>query len=177
MHRRHFLQLASGTAVASLRASTPDYEKPLFNLHQHSKSPIKVRVVELLKVEKNLIVRATSTDGVKGYSVAKDPIEDYAPILTRRVAPFFAGKDVRDLETLIDEVYIKNYKLAGQPFWLPVGAVEQALFDLFGKTVNKPVGELLGGVKRKEIPVYLSGSGRRKWKFIARRWRSPARTP
>ena len=31
---------------------------------------------------------------------------------------------------------------------------------MFGKTVNKPIGELLGGVLRKEIPVYLSGSGR-----------------
>ena len=156
MHRRHFLQLAA----VSLGASTPDYEKPLFNLHRHSTSPIKIRSIELLKVEKNYIVRATSTDGAKGYSVGKDPIEDYTTILTRRVAPFFVGKDVRDLETLIDEVYIKNYKLAGQPFWLPVGTVEQALFDLFGKTVKKSVGELLGGAKRKEIPVYLSGSGR-----------------
>jgi L-alanine-DL-glutamate epimerase-like enolase superfamily enzyme len=29
-----------------------------------------------------------------------------------------------------------------------------------GKSLRKPVGELLGGVLRKEIPVYLSGSGR-----------------
>src|SRR5258708_30923297 len=29
-----------------------------------------------------------------------------------------------------------------------------------GKTVKKPAGELLGGILRKEIAVYLSGSGR-----------------
>ena len=159
MHRRQFLQLAAASAV--LKASTPEYEKPLFDLHRHSKAPIRVRSIDLLKIEKNFIVRATSTDGVKGYAVGKDPIEDYTTILTRRVAPFFIGKDVRDLETLIDEVYVKNYKLAGQPFWLPVGTVEEALFDLFGKTVHKPVGALLGAANpRKEIPIYLSGSGR-----------------
>jgi L-alanine-DL-glutamate epimerase-like enolase superfamily enzyme len=158
MQRRHFLKLAA--AAASLRASAPEYEKPLFDLHRHSKTPIRIRSIELLQAGKNYIVRATSVDGVKGYSVGKDPIEDYTPILTRRVAPFFVGKDVRDLETLIDEIYIKNYKLAGQPFWLPVGTVEQALFDLFGKTVNKSVGDLLGGARRKEVPIYLSGSGR-----------------
>jgi L-alanine-DL-glutamate epimerase-like enolase superfamily enzyme len=38
--------------------------------------------------------------------------------------------------------------------------VEQSLFDLLGRTARKPAGELMGGVLRKEIPVYLSGSGR-----------------
>ena len=38
--------------------------------------------------------------------------------------------------------------------------VEQSLLDLMGKTAHKSVAELMGGVLRKEIPVYLSGSGR-----------------
>src|SRR5580704_17232993 len=38
--------------------------------------------------------------------------------------------------------------------------VEQSLFDLMGKALKKPAGELMGGILRKEIPVYLSGSGR-----------------
>jgi L-alanine-DL-glutamate epimerase-like enolase superfamily enzyme len=70
------------------------------------------------------------------------------------------GKDARDLETLIDGVYVRNYKLAGQPFWLPVSAVEQSLFDLLGRVAKKPFAELMGGIQRREIPVYLSGSGR-----------------
>src|SRR6185436_14675440 len=78
----------------------------------------------------------------------------------KRVIPFFIGKDARDLESLIDGVYIENYKMAGQAFWCPVAYVEQSLFDLLGKVAKKPVGELLGGVIREEIPVYMSGSGR-----------------
>jgi len=87
-------------------------------------------------------------------------MEDFVPILHRRVIPHFLGKDARDLESLVDQVYIANYKLSGQAFWCPVAYVEQSLFDLLGRTAQKQAAELMGGVLRKEIPVYLSGSGR-----------------
>lgn len=134
-----------------------DYEAPLFDLHKFSTTPIKIKSIELLRAGEHYFVRSTSTDGAVGISKTKR-IEDYVLIFIRRVAPFFIGKDIRDLETLIDGIYRENYKMAGQGFWLPVASAEQSLFDLFGKTVNKPVGELLGGVRRREIPVYLSGS-------------------
>jgi L-alanine-DL-glutamate epimerase-like enolase superfamily enzyme len=50
--------------------------------------------------------------------------------------------------------------MAGQAFWCPVAYVEQSLFDLLGKVAGKPAGELMGGVIRRAIPVYLSGSVR-----------------
>ena len=59
-----------------------------------------------------------------------------------------------------DEVYRANYKLASIPFWCCVAYIEQSLLDMLGKIAAKPVGALLGGVVRTEIPVYLSGSDR-----------------
>jgi len=166
MTRRIFVSLAGAAALpaADYHSSTepgvtPEFERPLFDLHRHSKTPIRIRSVELLKAGKVFFTRVTSTDGVVGIARTKQ-IEDYVPILLHKVAPFFTGKDVRDMERLVDEIYHANYKMAGQPFWAPVAYVEQAAFDMFGKTVGKPVGELLGGVKRKQIPVYLSGSVR-----------------
>ena len=157
MNRRAFLSLP---AALALRASTPEYEKPLFNLRAVSSTPVKIKSIEVLQNGSNYFVRSTSDDGAVGTVVAKDPIQDFLPILTRRVIPFFIGKDARDLETLADGVYMQNYKLAGQAFWLPVGAVEQSLFDLLGRVAKKPVAELLGGMKKREIAVYLSGSAR-----------------
>jgi L-alanine-DL-glutamate epimerase-like enolase superfamily enzyme len=163
--RRDFLA-ASAFAAAGAAAETdpartaPDYEKPLFNLRAVSSSPVKIKSIETLRNGKTYFIRSTSTDGAVGISSCKGQIDDYLPILQRRVIPFFTGKDARDLETLIDQIYIQNYKMAGQPFWVPVGAVEHSLFDLLGKTANKPVAELLGGIRKKEVPVYLSGSGR-----------------
>jgi L-alanine-DL-glutamate epimerase-like enolase superfamily enzyme len=161
MDRRAFLTASTAAAVAGLmRASVPGYEKPLFELHKASSTPVRIKSIEVLQNGSNYFVRSTSSDGVSGIALAKDPIQDYLPILMRRVIPFFVEKDARDLETLVDDVYVKNYKLAGQAFWLPVASVEQSLFDLLGRVAKKPAAELMGGLKRKEIPVYLSGSGR-----------------
>src|SRR4029077_3267500 len=100
-----------------------------------------------------------STDGAVGLIGTKQ-VEDFIPIFTNLVAPHFIGKDVRDLESLVDSVYVANYKIAGLPFWCPVAYCEQSLLDMLGKVAGKPVGALLGGVIHKEIPVYLSGSAR-----------------
>jgi L-alanine-DL-glutamate epimerase-like enolase superfamily enzyme len=164
MNRRQFL---AGSASAALLAnaapqtesSAPDYQKPVFNLHKIVKTPVKIASIDLLKAGKSYFVRTRSTDGAEGVIMTKD-MEDFISILQRRVIPHFLGKDARDAETLVDAAYIANYKLSGQALWCPVAYVEQSLFDLMGKSVKKPAGELMGGILRKEIPVYLSGSGR-----------------
>jgi L-alanine-DL-glutamate epimerase-like enolase superfamily enzyme len=79
-------------------------------------------------------------------------------MLKERILPFFAGRDARDLETLVDEIYVYkwNYKYAGSAFWTTVAWVEAALFDLLGKATGKPVCDLLGGRRRDQVPVYVS---------------------
>lgn len=159
MNRRKFLQSLSAAAV--LPSEILEYKKPVLNLHKFSSSPVKIESIDLLQAHNLYFLRTRSTDGAEGLIQTKD-IVDYIPILAHRVRKHFLGKDARDLEHLIDEVYAanSNYKLAGQEFWCPVAYVEQSLLDLMGKSWKKPAGELLGGILRKEIPVYLSGSGR-----------------
>ncbi|MDX1984740.1 MAG: mandelate racemase/muconate lactonizing enzyme family protein [Bryobacteraceae bacterium] len=166
MRRRDLIFFpAAGVAARAMAAeadyprSVPAYEEPLFQLHTQFKAPVKIAAVEYLRNGKNTFVRVVSADGVKGVVRTKD-VDDFVPILLRRVAPAFVGRDARDLERIVDDVYIKHYKLAGQPFWSPVAAVEHAVWDLLGRTANKPVASLLGGIVRRQIPVYLSGSGR-----------------
>src|SRR3954471_21191466 len=167
MNRRTFLSsLPAGAGAALLldaaddrNEAIPEYQKPVFELRKHVGSPVKIASIELLQVGKSYFLRIRSTDGVEGVVLTKD-MEDFIPILQRRVIPRFLGKDARDVESLVDEVYIANYKLSGQAFWCPVAYVEQCLFDLMGKTVKKMAAELMGGVLKKEVPVYLSGSGR-----------------
>jgi len=165
MNRRNFLAASAAAALAGVGraadepSALPEYQKPVFDLHRASNSPIKIASIDLLQSGRNFFVRTRSTDGAEGVVLTKD-MEDFIPILLRRVIPHFIGKDARDLEDLVDEVYIANYKLSGQAFWCPVAYVEQSTFDLMGKTLHKPAGALMGGVLRKEIPVYLSGSGR-----------------
>lgn len=144
-----------------MAAEISEYQKPVFNLPRFFSAPLIISSIELLQARNQFFLRTRTKDGGEGIIQAKN-IEDYVPILKNRVKPFFLGKDARNLEHLVDEVYVvnSNYKLAGQAFWCPVAYVEQSLFDLMGKALRKPAGELMGGVLRKEIPVYLSGSAR-----------------
>jgi L-alanine-DL-glutamate epimerase-like enolase superfamily enzyme len=70
-------------------------------------------------------------------------------MLQERILPFFAGRDARDLETMIDAIYVYkwNYKYAGSAFWMPVAWAEAAVLDLLGKATGKSIGDLLGGRK------------------------------
>ena len=59
-------------------------------------------------------------------------------MLHRRVIPRFVGKDARDLESLVDDVYIANYKLSGQALWCPVAYVEQSLWICLARPRASP---------------------------------------
>jgi len=126
------------------------------------KTPVKIASVELLRGGGGFFVRARSTDGAVGLAMTNSRADYFYPILQKLVAPYFVGKDARKLESLIDGVYVhrSNYKLSGLALWCCVGWVEMSLLDMLGKMSGKPVGELLGGVVRKSIPIYLA-SGRR----------------
>jgi L-alanine-DL-glutamate epimerase-like enolase superfamily enzyme len=171
MNRRNFVRTSAGAALLAASSAsaaagdadtdnaTQDWQQPVFDLHKKIGSPVKIASIDLLQSGKQFFLRTRSTDGAEGLILTKD-MEDFIPILQRRVIPAFLNKDARDIETLVDDVYIANYKLSGQAFWCPVAYVEQSLLDLMGKTVHKSAAELMGGILRKEIPVYLSGSGR-----------------
>lgn len=125
--------------------------------------PVTIASVELLKAGEQFLVRVRSRDGAEGLAVAHpDVIETTWPILTRRVAPYFVGKDARDLEALVDGVYLasSNYKWQGLPFWVPVASVEFAVLDLLGQVARQPLGALLGGVRQREIAVYRASGNR-----------------
>ena len=126
-------------------------------------SPVTIASIELLKAGDQYLVRARSQDGAVGLAAGHpDVLETTWPILTRRVAPFFVGKDARDLDALIDGVYLanSNYKWQGLPFWVPVASVEFAILDLLGQVARKPLGDLLGGVRRRDIAVYRASGNR-----------------
>lgn len=171
INRRGFLAAAGAAALlgearrspgapAEAETWTPEYERPVFDLHRFCKTPVRIESLELLRTGRHYFVRSRSTDGAVGVARTKQ-VRHFIPILLELVIPHFLGEDARDLEALVDGAYTANYKMAGQALCCPIAYVEQSLFDLLGKEAGKPAGELMGGVGRTEIPVYLSGSGRR----------------
>ena len=134
----------------------PVLRKELFS------TPVKIQSLDLLRSGPYWVVRARSTDGATGYAAAHSAMNVTHPIFRERVKPSFLGKDARDIDKLLDEVYVasSNYKWQGLAFWVPVAAAEIAILDLLGQVAKKPLGELVGKVVRTEIPVYRASERR-----------------
>ncbi len=126
-------------------------------------SPVIIDSIRLLKKDKEYFVHIRSKDGAEGVSLPNPPRPEYlTPILNKLVIPFFIGKDARDLDNLLWELYRwhDNYKLYGLALWSPQAWVEFAILDMLGRIVKKPMGALLGDIVRTEVPFYVA-SGRR----------------
>ena len=153
---------AAATAPSAPRNVSPlirEFEQPMFDLPGQFKEPVIVESIEMLKNGSNFFVQTRAKNGGTGITGTKQ-VEDFLPMFEHLVAPYVIGRDARDLETIVDDLYRQNYKLASIPYWCCIAYIEQSLLDLLGKIANKPVGALLGGVIRSEIPIYLSGSDR-----------------
>ncbi len=177
MNRREFLGSTAGAigAIAGRNSATAETRvdikleelnaaaaRPVLQVPE-LKDPIKIASVELLRNGKSFLVRARSSDGAEGLIAANDDrLTVLYPILLRHVIPFFIGKDARKLDSLVDEVYRhdSNYKMQGLALWVCVASVEFALLDMLGKMTDKSVGNLLGGLVRRDVAVYRASGNR-----------------
>jgi L-alanine-DL-glutamate epimerase-like enolase superfamily enzyme len=153
---------APGAQIAQQEKIAQAGDKPVLRKELWP-DPVPIASVELLKGGSEFLVRVRSKDGVTGLAAGHPGVlQTTWPILTRRVAPFFIGKDARDLEALIDGVYVSssNYKWQGLPFWVPVASVELAVLDLLGQVARKPLGALFGEVTRRDVAVYRASGNR-----------------
>jgi len=126
-------------------------------------TPVIIDSIRLLKKGQDHFVHVRSKDGAEGVSLPQSGRpETLAPILKELVMPFFAGKDARGLEDHLWDLYRwkSNYKMYGIALWSPQTWVECAILDMLGRIARKPIGALIGEVRRKEIPIYVA-SGRR----------------
>ena len=181
LNRRHFVELTAGAGLLSI---LPGCKSPPGKQHTHSRkvslkelekateapvlqldgldSPLVIESIELLRKDREYIVRVRSKDGAEGVALTNDRAQYLYPIFNRLVAPYFIGKDARDLESHMFEVYRyrSNYKLQGLALWCPVAWVEFALLDMMGRVSGKSFGQLFGGIVRQQVPFYIA-SGRR----------------
>jgi L-alanine-DL-glutamate epimerase-like enolase superfamily enzyme len=129
------------------------------------KEPVILEDIQLFKNNKNFFVQVIAKNGAMGYAVSHPAKMPYLyPILLRQIFPVLRGQDARDWENLLEKIYLydSNYKMQGQAFWIPLASLEFAVLDLLGNIANRPVGELFGGIKRRDIPVYQANNHRGK---------------
>jgi L-alanine-DL-glutamate epimerase-like enolase superfamily enzyme len=127
------------------------------------KHPVMVASIELLQNGKAFLLRTRSKEGVEVVTVPHQAKMNIAwPVLLKNVIPVFLGKDARQLESLLWDVYRaqSNYKLQGLVFWIAVAAVEMALLELMARTAQRPLADFFGGALRRDIAVYFASGNR-----------------
>jgi hypothetical protein len=61
--------------------------------------PVIIQSIELLRNKKEYLCRVRSTDGHEGISVSNaQQMAALYPMFVKRIAPYFIGKDARDIE-------------------------------------------------------------------------------
>lgn len=127
--------------------------------------PIIIEDVQLLEFKGNYICKVLAKNGAEGLSVSNNyKMVHLYPIFLQQVAPFFIGKDARNIERLLEEIYVfkSNYKMQSYALWVPVATIEFAILDLLGKLASKPMSALLGEIQNEEIGVYQANNFRGK---------------
>jgi L-alanine-DL-glutamate epimerase-like enolase superfamily enzyme len=89
-------------------------------------------------------------------------MESLYPVFVNRLRPFFKGKDARDLEKHLEEVYVykSNYKMQNLALWVPLATIEFAILDMLGRLAGKSIGQLIGEIHNPEIAVYQANGER-----------------
>jgi mannonate dehydratase len=82
-----------------------------------------------------------------------------AAYLTDHVIPLLIGRDARRIEDTWQYLYKGVYWRRGSVTMTAISAVDTALWDILGKSVNRPVYELLGGASRESVLVYGHANG------------------
>jgi L-alanine-DL-glutamate epimerase-like enolase superfamily enzyme len=175
LNRRSFVKTVVGLSCCAAvpgrareKAAKPTLEQldrvasaPLLKLDSIT-SPVRIMSIEVLRDQRNHFIRTRSADGAEGIAVTNGRVKYLHPMLQQLVIPYFVGKDARQIESLLDGVYVhnSNYKLSGVAFWCCVAWVEFSILDLLGKIARKPIGELFGGVIRREVPIYMASGNR-----------------
>jgi L-alanine-DL-glutamate epimerase-like enolase superfamily enzyme len=122
------------------------------------------------------ILRIETDDGLVGWGEGKNAAGsagDYGALvhmLNHEVAPQLIGRHAGDIGVIWEMLYngVRSDLAAKEGHAMPqmarrgatiaaISAVDIALWDILGKSLNVPVWQLLGGRKLERMPVYASG--------------------
>jgi L-alanine-DL-glutamate epimerase-like enolase superfamily enzyme len=154
---------AAGTANDGYRVLDGILRQPVLKAELFS-SPVIIESLELLRYKGNFLCRVRSRDGAEGISVGHGELASLYPIFVNKVQPFFIGKDARELDLLLDRVYVYslNFRLSGLALGVPLATVEFAILDMLGRIAGKPMGLLIGDIHQPQVAVYQATEYREK---------------
>ncbi len=155
----------SASSVLNSRYSRLDeiLKKPVLKKELFG-TPVIIETLELLRLNSSFLCRVRSRDGAEGISVGHSGLRTLFPIFLHNLQPFFIKKDARELDLILEKVYIYgfNFRYNGITLGLPLATIEFAILDMLGRIANKPAGQLIGEIHNPEVGVYIATEWREK---------------
>ena len=139
-------------------------QQPVFK-KEFFPNPIIIETLELLRFKDSFLCRVRSKDGTEGISVGHSgQLRSQYPIFTNLLQPFFINKDARDLDLILERVYVYklNFRLSGMALGVPLATIEFAILDMMGRIAKKSIGELIGTIHNPNVSVYQATEYREK---------------
>jgi L-alanine-DL-glutamate epimerase-like enolase superfamily enzyme len=127
--------------------------------------PVIIESLELLRFKDNFLCRVRSKDGAEGISVGHSgQLRSQYPIFVYLLQPFFINKDARELDLILEKVYIYklNFRLNGMALGVPLATIEFAILDMMGRIAGKSMGQLIGEIRNPRVAVYQATEYREK---------------
>ena len=129
-----------------------------------------------LRTFDSAILRIETDDGLVGWGEGKNAAGSAGTygslvhLINSEIAPMLIGRDAGDITAIWEAIYngVRSELAACAGHAMPelsrrgltvaaISAVDIALWDILGKSLGKPVWQLLGGRKADRLPAYASG--------------------
>ena len=131
---------------------------------------LKITRLELLMVKPRfMFLKMHTNQDIVGYG---EPIlEGHTHAVAgavRAMENYLLGKDPRRIEHHWQALYKGSFYRGGPILTSALSGIEQALWDILGKSLGVPVYQLLGGAVRDRIRIYASAHGADKEQLCKR---------
>ncbi|MBO6540576.1 MAG: mandelate racemase/muconate lactonizing enzyme family protein [Rhizobiaceae bacterium] len=129
-----------------------------------------------LKTFDAAIVRIETDDGLVGWGEGKNAAGSagkygtLVALINDEIAPMLIGRHAGDITSIWETLYngVRSELASAAGHAMPelsrrgltiaaISAIDIALWDILGKSLNQPVWQLLGGRKAERLPAYASG--------------------
>jgi galactonate dehydratase len=112
--------------------------------------------IELFKVPPRwLFVKISTKSGITGWG---EPVvegkSDSVYAIVKEMEPYLLGKNAHQIEDIFQVLSKGGFYRGGILLMSAISGIEQALWDIKGKTLGVPVYELMGGFVRDKMRIY-----------------------
>jgi D-galactarolactone cycloisomerase len=105
-----------------------------------------------------LVAEIHGSNGLVGWGegLCRRGVKGYATLAEEAFVPLLLKQDARDRRRLWKTMRAVLTGRPGGQIVEAISAIDIALWDLVGKSLNQPIAALLGGIGRKRVPAYAS---------------------